>query len=160
MPSPAGRWLNAETDRAGRVRIQPDLSLPGHPEIMVIGDTATIEQGGKPLPGVAQVAIQQGRYAGKLIHRRLSGKPPLAPFSYFNKGDMAVVGKGFAVLQSGKIKTAGLFAWLAWAFIHLQFLGQSSLQMSVGLQWAWTFLTAQRGSRLIINHHSARIHKN
>jgi NADH:quinone reductase (non-electrogenic) len=158
-PSPAGRWLSAETDHVGRVRVLPDLSLPSHPEIMVIGDTAILERDGKPLPGVAQVAIQQGRYAGKLIHRRLKGKPPLAPFSYFDKGNMAVVEKGFAVLESGKIKTAGFFAWLAWAFVHLQFLGQSSQQMSVGLQWAWTFLTAQRGSRLIINHHSAKPHK-
>ena len=159
-PSPAGRWLNADTNHAGRVRVRPDLSVPGHPAIMVVGDTATIEHNGKPLPGVAQVAIQQGRYAGKLIHRRLTGKRPLAPFSYFDKGNMAVVGKGFAVLESGQIKTAGLFAWLAWVIIHLQFLGQSSLRMSVGLQWAWTFLTAQRGSRLIVNHHSAKTQKN
>jgi NADH dehydrogenase FAD-containing subunit len=159
-PSPAGRWINAETDRAGRVRVLPDLSVPGHPEIMVVGDTATVEQNGKPLPGVAQVALQQGGYAGKLLHRRLTGKPALAPFSYFDKGNMAVVEKGFAVLESGKIKMAGLFAWLAWVFIHLQFLGQSSQQMSVGIQWAWTFLTAQRGSRLIINHHSVKTHEN
>src|SRR6201993_4472618 len=97
-PSPAGRWLNVETDRAGRVRIQKDLTVPGHSEIFVVGDTASLDQNGKPLPGVAQVAMQQGRYAGKLIHSRISGTPPPGPFSYFDKGTMAVVGKGFAVL--------------------------------------------------------------
>src|SRR5258708_5601178 len=100
-PSPAGKWLAVETDRAGRVKVQPDCSVPGHPEIFVVGDTASLQQDGKPLPGVAQVAMQQGRYAGKLIARRLSGKPEPRPFRYFDKGNMAVVGKGFAVLQSG-----------------------------------------------------------
>src|ERR1700692_509204 len=152
-PSPAGKWLNVETDRAGRVRIQKDLTVPGHPEIFVVGDTASLDQNGKPLPGVAQVAMQQGRYAGKLIHRRLVGGPPPSPFSYFDKGSMAVVGKGFAVLQSGKVHVSGFGAWLAWAAIHLQFLAQSSLRASVFLQWVWTYLTGQRGSRLIVNHH-------
>jgi NADH dehydrogenase len=153
-PSPAGKWLNVDTDRAGRVRVRQDLSAPGHPEIFVVGDTASLDQDGKPLPGVAQVAIQQGRYAGKLIRRRVSGEPPPGPFRYFDKGNMAVVGKGFAVLQSGKIHLSGFFAWLAWAGIHLQFLAQSSLRVSVFVQWVWTYLTGQRGSRLIVNHHS------
>ena len=150
-PSPAGKWLNVETDRAGRVRIQKDLTVPGHPEILVIGDTASLDQNGKPLPGVAQVAIQQGRYAGKLIERRIVGNPPLSPFSYFDKGNMAVVGKGFAVLQSWKVQISGLTAWLAWAGVHLQFLATSSLRLSVFLQWLWTYVTGQRGDRLIIN---------
>src|SRR5260370_11181952 len=107
-PSPAGRWLNVETDRAGRVRIQKDLSVPGHSEIFVVGDTASLDQNGKPLPGVAQVAMQQGRYAGKLIHSRIVGSPPPRVFSYFDKGSMAVVGKGFAVLQSCKVQINGL----------------------------------------------------
>ena len=154
-PSPAGKWLGVETDRAGRVRINPDLTVPGHPEIMVVGDTASLDRDGKPLPGVAQVAIQQGRYAGKLIRRRLAGRPAPAPFSYFDKGNMAVVGKGFAVLQSGRIHISGLLAWLAWAGVHLQFLGQSSLRVSVFLQWVWTYLSGQRGSRLIVNHHGS-----
>src|SRR5215467_12198305 len=110
-PSPAGKWLGVETDRAGRVRIQGDVSVPGHPEIFVVGDTASLDQDGKPLPGVAQVAMQQGRYAGKLIRRRLTGKKPPKPFRYFDKGTMAVIGKGYAVLQSGKIHMHGLFAW-------------------------------------------------
>ena len=99
-PSPAGKWLQVETDRAGRVRVQSDLTVPGHPEIFVIGDTASFEENGKPLPGVAQVAMQQGRYAGKLIHSRITAGSPPDPFSYFDKGNMAVVGKGFAVLES------------------------------------------------------------
>jgi NADH dehydrogenase len=152
-PSPAGKWLNAETDRAGRVRIQKDLTVPGHPEIFVVGDTASLDQNGRPLPGVAQVAMQQGRYAGKLIHSRISGSRPPGSFSYFDKGSMAVVGKGFAVLQSGKVQISGLAAWLTWAAVHLQFLATSSLRLGVFLQWIWTYVTGQRGDRLIVNHH-------
>jgi NADH dehydrogenase FAD-containing subunit len=151
-PSPASKWLGVATDRAGRVRIQPDLSVPGHPEIFVIGDTASLDQDGRPLPGVAQVAIQQGRYAGKLIDRRITGRPTPPPFRYFDKGRLAVVGKGFALLQSGGLQMAGFVAWLAWAEIHLHFLAQSSLRLSVFVQWVWTYLTGQRGSRLIVNH--------
>jgi NADH:ubiquinone reductase (H+-translocating) len=155
-PSPAGKWLQAETDRAGRVRIQSDLTIPGHPEIFVIGDTASFEEKGKPLPGVAQVAMQQGRHAAKVIHRRLTAGSPPRPFSYFDKGNMAVVGKGFAVLQSGKVQVSGFGAWFAWAFIHLQFLATSSLRLSVFLQWVWTYFTNQRASRLIVNHHGTQ----
>lgn len=150
-PSPVGKWLGVETDRAGRVRVQTDLRVPGHPEIFVIGDTASLDQDGKPLPGVAQVAMQQGRYVGKLICRHLAGKNGLKPFRYFDKGNMAVVGKGYAILQSGKVRMHGLIAWLAWAFIHITFLAQLGLRISVLLQWAWLFLTGQRGSRLIVN---------
>jgi NADH:ubiquinone reductase (H+-translocating) len=158
-PSPAGRWLNVETDRAGRVRIQKDLTVSGHPEIFVVGDTASLDQNGKPLPGVAQVAMQQGRYAGKLIHTRIVGSPPPRAFSYFDKGSMAVVGKGFAVLQSGKVQISGLGAWLTWAAVHLQFLATSSLRLGVFLQWAWTYVTGQRGDRLIVNHYSSEVAK-
>jgi len=152
--SPAAKWLNAETDHAGRVRIQPDLSLSNHPEIFVAGDTASLEQDGKPLPGVAQVAIQQGHYAGDLIRRRVTGKSMPAPFRYFDKGNLAVVGKNFAVLESHKVKLSGFPAWLVWAAVHLQFLGQSSLRLSVLVQWAWTYVTGQRGSPLIVNYHA------
>jgi NADH dehydrogenase len=154
-PSPAGKWLKAEADRAGRVRIQNDLTVPGHPEIFVIGDTASLDQNGKPLPGVAQVAIQQGRYASKLIHNRVTGNTAPGPFSYFDKGNMAVVGEGFAVLQSGKIQVSGFWAWLTWAAVHLQFLATSSLRLTVFLQWVWTYATGQRGSRLIVNYHES-----
>src|SRR6202161_1130745 len=154
-PSPAGKWLKVETDRAGRVRVQNDLTVTGHPELFVIGDTASLEQNGKSLPGVAQVAMQQGRYAAKLIRSRIAGTPPPGPFSYFDKGSMAVVGKGFAVLQSRKIHLSGFVAWLTWAAVHLQFLATSSLRVSVFLQWVWTYVTGQRGARLIGNHQSA-----
>jgi NADH dehydrogenase len=152
-PSAAGKWLGVETDRAGRVRIGKDLTVPKYPEIFVVGDTAALDQDGKPLPGVAQVAIQQGRYAGRWIQRHIEGEPSPKPFRYFDKGNMAVVGKGFAVLQSGKLRTSGFIAWLAWAGVHLQFLAQSGLRISVFLQWVWTYLTGQRGSRLIVAHH-------
>jgi len=154
-PSPAGKWLNVDTDRAGRVRVQPDLTVPAHPEIFVVGDTASLDQNGKPLPGVAQVALQQGRYAGKLIHSRIVGGSTPKPFKYFDKGNMAVVGKGFAVLQTGKIHLSGFSAWLAWAAVHLEFLTTSSLRVSVFVQWVWTYVTGQRGSRLIVNHHGS-----
>jgi len=159
-PSPAGRWLNVETDRAGRVKIQQDLTVPGHPEIFVLGDTATLNQDGKPLAGVAQVAMQQGRYAGRLIQRRVTGQPEPRPFRYFDKGNMAVVGLGYAVLQTGSLHLKGLLAWFAWMTIHLMYLAAPALRVSVLRQWAWTFLTGQRGSRLIVSHHeSARTPK-
>jgi NADH:ubiquinone reductase (H+-translocating) len=158
-PSPAGRWLSVETDRAGRVLIKKDLTVPGHSEIFVVGDTASLDQNGKPLPGVAQVAMQQGRYAGKLIHNRIVGNPPPPPFSYFDKGSMAVVGKGFAVLQSSNVQVSGLAAWLTWAAVHLQFLATSSLRLGVFLQWIWTYVTGQRGDRPIVNYHGSEIAK-
>ena len=158
-PSPAGKWLDVETDHAGRVRVLKNLTVPGHPEIFVIGDTASLDQDGKPLPGVAQVAMQQGRYAGKLLHRVVTGKPAQRPFRYFDKGSMAVVGKGFAILQTGKLAMSGFPAWLAWAAIHLEFLAQSSLRVSVFVQWVWTYVTGQRGSRLIVNHHPSEQQK-
>jgi NADH dehydrogenase FAD-containing subunit len=153
--SPAGAWLETETDRAGRVRVDALLGLVGDPQVFVVGDLASLDQDGKPLPGVAQVAMQQGRYAGRLIRRLASGKAKPTPFRYFDKGNMAVVGKGFAILESGKFKLAGALAWMAWVTIHLSFLAQSSLRVSVFVQWLWTSLTGQRGSRLIVNHRSA-----
>ena len=152
-PSPAGKWLGVETDHAGRVRIQSDLTVTGHPEIFVVGDTASLDQDGKPLPGVAQVAMQQGRYAGNLIRRRMANRSASRPFRYFDKGNMAVIGKGFAILETGKVAISGFLAFLAWAAIHLEFLAQQSLRVSVFVQWVWTFITDQRGSRIIINYH-------
>jgi NADH dehydrogenase len=150
-PSPAGKWLGVPTDRAGRARVNDDCSVPGHPEIFVLGDTASLAQDGKPLPGVAQVAMQQGKYVGKLIRRRLKGKSASKPFRYFDKGNMAVIGKGYAVLQSGKIQLSGFLAWQAWATIHVLYLGQRNLRLSVFLQWVWSYFTGGRGSRLIVN---------
>jgi NADH dehydrogenase FAD-containing subunit len=156
-PSPAGKWLKAETDRSGRVLVGPDLTVPQHPEVFVIGDTGTfLDRHGKPLPGVAQVAIQQGHYVGRLLQRRMKGASAPAPFSYFDKGNMAVVGKGFAILQTGGLRISGFLALLAWAAVHLQFLAQSNLRVSVFMQWVWTYLTGQRGSVLIVNHRSGQ----
>ena len=154
-PSPAGKWLDVATDRGGRVRVQNDLSVPGHPEIFIVGDTAYLEQDGKPLPGLAQVAMQGGRHAGTVIRKRIAGAKPPRPFRYFDKGMLAVVGQGFAVLQTRPVRMAGSLAWLVWAAVHLEFLAQSNLRVSVFLQWIWTYLTGQRGSRLIVNHHGA-----
>src|SRR5215470_5744972 len=106
-PSPAGKWLNAPADKAGRVRVEKDCSVPGHPEVFVIGDTASLDQDGKPLPGVAQVAMQQGRYVGQVIRNRETGRPVPPPFRYFDKCNMAVIGRGFAILDSGPVKLSG-----------------------------------------------------
>jgi NADH dehydrogenase FAD-containing subunit len=149
-PSPAGKWLDCDVDRAGRVRVRQDLTVQDHPEIFVIGDTASLDQNGRPLPGVAQVAMQQGRYTAKSILRQLTKKSPLPPFRYFDKGNLAVVGKNFAVLQSGRVMMSGFLAWLVWALIHIQFLAESSLRVSVFMQWVWTYISAKRGARLII----------
>jgi NADH dehydrogenase len=149
-PSPAGKWLGCEVDRAGRVRIQPDLTVPGHPDVFVVGDTASLDQDGRPLPGVAQVAMQQGRYAAKSIFRKVIGHPQSPPFRYFDKGNLAVVGKNFAVLQSAGVQLSGFLAWLVWALIHIQFLAETSLRFSVFLQWVWTYVSGKRCARLII----------
>lgn len=153
-PSPAGKWLQAETDRAGRVRVHRDLSVPNLPEVFVIGDTAYFEQNGRPLPGVAQVAIQQGQYAARVISARVEDAPFPPTFRYHDKGNLAVAGKGFAVLQAGKVKLSGFLAWMVWVAIHIEFLASTNLRLSVLVQWIWTYMTAQRGSRLIVNHHA------
>jgi len=153
--SPAGKWLNADMDRAGRVHIQQNLTIAGYPEIFVIGDTASLNQDGKPLPGVAQVAMQQGRYAGKLILRRVTGRKDMAPFRYFDKGNMAVAGGNFAVLQCRKVQLSGWLGWLPWAAIHIAYLAHFSLRLAVLVQWVWTYLTGQRGAVLLVNHHAS-----
>jgi NADH:ubiquinone reductase (H+-translocating) len=152
-PSAAGRWLKVETDHGGRVRVQPDLSVAGRPEVFVVGDTSVLEHDGRPLPGVAQVALQQGRYAARVIAGRLAGAVPPAPFRYFDKGNMAVIGRGFAILESGRLKLSGLPAWLAWAMIHLAFLPAANNRLSVFTQWAWSYVTSQQQSRLILDPH-------
>jgi NADH dehydrogenase FAD-containing subunit len=148
--SPAGKWLDTPTDGVGRVRVEPDCSVPGHPEVFVIGDTASLNQDGKPLPGVAQVAMQEGRYVGKVITSRESGRPAPAPFRYVDKGNMAVIGRGFAILDSRITTMSGLPAWLAWAFVHLLFLPAAGNRIRVWTQAMWCFLTHQRSSQLIL----------
>jgi NADH:ubiquinone reductase (H+-translocating) len=157
-PSPAGKWLNAPTDKAGRVRIQPDCSVPEHPEIFVIGDTASLDQDGKPLPGVAQVAMQEGRYVGKVIANREAGQPVPPPFRYFDKGNMAVIGRGFAILDSRFAKLSGLLAWLAWAFIHILFLPALGNRLRVWTQAMWSYFTRQKSSQLIVEPRTEQTH--
>jgi NADH:ubiquinone reductase (H+-translocating) len=148
-PSPLVKMLGAATDRAGRACVGPFLTVPDTPNVFVIGDTATLMQDDKPLPGVAQVAIQQGRYVGRFISRELRGRKAPCPFRYFDKGNMAVVGKNFAIMESGRIRLAGFTAWLAWAFIHLLFLPQLQNRLRVERQWMWSYFTGQRSSRLV-----------
>jgi NADH:ubiquinone reductase (H+-translocating) len=148
-PSPLVKMLGVATDRAGRACVGPFLSVPDTPNVFVVGDAATLVQKGKPLPGVAQVAIQQGRYVGRFISRELNGRKPLGPFRYFDKGNMAVVGKNFAIMESGRIRLAGVTAWFAWAFIHMLFLPQLQNRLRVEHQWLWSYFTGQRSSRLV-----------
>jgi NADH dehydrogenase len=148
-PSPLVKMLGVATDRAGRASVSPQLNLPDNRRVFVVGDTATLLQDGKPLPGVAQVAIQQGRYVGRLITQEVGGGTPPRPFRYFDKGNIAVVGKNFAIMESGRIRLAGLTAWLVWAFIHLMFLPQLQNRRRVQNQWFWSYFTGQRSSRLV-----------
>jgi NADH:ubiquinone reductase (H+-translocating) len=143
------KTLGVPTDRAGRVPVDPFLMVPGADGVFAVGDVAVLTQGGRPLPGVAQVAIQQGRYVGRLISQQLKGKASRRPFRYFDKGNMAVVGKNFAVLERGRIRTSGFMTWLAWVFIHVMFLPQLQNRLRVQRQWFWSYWTGQRSSRLI-----------
>ena len=151
--SPLGRILADRTgvtlDRAGRVLVEPDLTIAGHPEILVIGDLANFShQTGKPLPGVAPVAIQQGGYAGKLIRARLAGKQT-PPFHYWDKGNLATIGRAAAVADFGRIHIAGVIAWLVWLFVHLMYLVGFDNRLVVFFKWAYSYLTFNRGARLI-----------
>ena len=147
--SPAGNWLGAETDRAGRVLVERDLTVPGHPDIFVIGDTASLSEHGKPLPGVAPVAMQQGRFVAETIRRRLKGDTTRKPFHYVNKGNLATVGRSFAIADLGLIKLSGFIAWIAWLVVHIFYLIGFRNRMLVMIQWAWAYFTYQRGARLI-----------
>jgi NADH dehydrogenase len=148
--SPLVEMLGAKTDRAGRVYVGPSMNLPDVPGVFVVGDAAAVAQDGRPLPGIAQVAIQQGRYVGRLISAELAGsKKPPRPFRYSDKGSMAVIGKNFAIMESGRIRISGFLAWLAWALVHLIFLPQLQNRMRVQAQWLWSYLTGQRSSLLV-----------
>jgi len=143
------RAAGAKLDRGGRVIVEPDLSLPNHPEIFVIGDLANYShQTGQPLPGVAPVAMQQGRYVAKLIRSRIEGKS-LPPFRYRDRGNMAIVGRGTAVADLGKLHFAGYFAWLVWLFVHLINLVEFEDKVLVLIQWGWYYVRRNRSARLI-----------
>ena len=153
--SPLGRLLaekaGAQADRLGRVMVNPDLTVPGHPEIFVIGDLAHIQgKDGNPLPGLAPVATQGGRYAARVIRRRLQGERPEAPFAYFDKGTMAVIGRHAAVASVGRFRFGGITAWLMWLFIHLLLLINFESRLVVMVRWAFSYFTHSRGSRVLL----------
>jgi NADH:ubiquinone reductase (H+-translocating) len=152
--SPLGKLLatrtKAATDKGGRVNVRPDLTIPNYPDIYVVGDLASaMDAGEKPLPGLAQVAMQGGRYAAKAILQKIKGKPELPPFRYFDKGSLAVIGRAAAVANVFGVHISGLLAWLVWAFIHLMYLVNFQSRVLVFLQWAVQDLTFSRGARLI-----------
>jgi NADH:ubiquinone reductase (H+-translocating) len=152
--SPLGRLLatatGAQADRSGRVVVSADLSLPGRPEVFVIGDLASYShQTGKPLPGLAPVAMQQGRYVADLIQRRLRGEPPPRAFHYHDRGTMATIGAASAVADLGWIKLSGYLAWLVWLFIHILYLVEFENRLLVLVQWGWNYFTRNRSARLI-----------
>ena len=145
-----GERTKAEADRTGRIKVNPDLTVPSHPDIFIIGDLALSQgQDGKPLPGVAQVAIQGGAYAAKAIRARLRGKKDFPPFRYFNKGDMAVIGRAAAIANIFGFHLSGLLAWLTWLFVHLMYIVEFQNRVLVFVQWGFEFLTFSRGARLI-----------
>jgi NADH:ubiquinone reductase (H+-translocating) len=148
-PSPIVKLLGAKTDRAGRVAVGPFMNVEGASGVFVVGDASAVESNGRPVPGVAQAAIQQGHYVGRLIARHLRGREPKHPFRYFDKGNMAVVGKNFAILESGRLRMSGFVTWLAWVFLHLMSLPQLQNRMRVKTEWLLAYYTGQRSSRLI-----------
>jgi NADH dehydrogenase len=137
-------------ERNGQVRVEKDLTVPGHPEIFVIGDLARLDDdAGKPLPGVSPVAMQEGAYAAKAIRARISGTPPPPPFHYFNKGQLAVIGRGAAVADLGKLKVSGVIAWFIWLFVHLMYIVEYTSRVLIFIEWGFLYLTFNRGARLI-----------
>jgi NADH:ubiquinone reductase (H+-translocating) len=154
--SPAAEWLAVSSDRAGRVQVQADLSVPGHPNIFVIGDAAAASADGKPLPGIAPVAKQQGRYVANLLMARAKGKT-LPAFRYRDFGAMATIGRKHAVAQLGACKLSGVSAWLLWSLAHIYFLIGSRNRLAVAMNWCWNYVTFQRGTRLITGISGSRI---
>jgi NADH:ubiquinone reductase (H+-translocating) len=150
--SPLGKILADRTgvslDKVGRVRVDPNLSVPRHPEILVTGDLAVIEENGKEIPGVAPAAMQQGRYAARVITARLHAKP-LEPFHYHDKGSLATIGRNHAVAAIGRLNISGYPAWLLWLFIHLLYIVEFESRVLIAIQWAFAYFTFNRGARLI-----------
>lgn len=148
--SPAMRWLNAEGDRAGRVKVNSDLSLPGHPEIFVVGDTAAVtDKNGHPVPGIAPAAKQMGAYVGKVISARIAGRELNKPFRYMHLGDLATIGRRAAVVKFGPLELKGFIGWVFWSVAHIYFLIGLRNRFVVAFNWFWDYLTFQRGARLI-----------
>jgi NADH:ubiquinone reductase (H+-translocating) len=150
VASPAATWLNAEADRAGRIKVRPDLSVPGHPDIFVIGDTATItDANGRPVPGIAPAAKQMGQYVGKSIAKRIAGQAAPGPFRYLHLGELATIGRRAAVVKFGWLELRGFIGWLFWSVVHIYFLIGIRNRFIVAFSWLWSYLTFQRGARLI-----------
>lgn len=154
MASPAAKWLGAEADRAGRTRVNADLSVPGHPNIFVIGDAAAVMDGkGKPVPGIAPAAKQMGQYVGRQIAARIAGRAGDKPFRYRHLGDLATIGRRVAVVQLGRFRLRGYLGWWFWGIAHVYFLIGTRNRFSVAFNWLWSYLTFQRGARLITRAH-------
>jgi NADH dehydrogenase len=147
--SPLGRALGVPLDRAGRVKVAPELTLPGRSDVFVIGDLASLEQDGKPIPGVAPAALQMGRHAAANVLRAVAGQP-LAPFRYVDKGSLATIGRRAAVADLGYVKLSGFLAWVAWLAIHIFFLIGFRNRFAVIFEWAWAYFTHERSARLIL----------
>lgn len=155
--SPAARWVGADADRAGRVKVGPDLTAPGHPDIFVIGDTASvIQEDGKPVPGIAPAAKQQGAYVAQVIRGRLTGSPAPGPFRYRHQGSLATIGKRAAIIDFGRIKLRGSLAWWIWGIAHIYFLIGTRSRFAVAWSWLWTYLSGQHSARLITQKDTLR----
>jgi NADH:ubiquinone reductase (H+-translocating) len=146
VASPAANWIGVEHDRAGRIKVGADLSVPGHPEIFAVGDTASPPM---PVPGIAPVAKQMGRYVGRLIRARVEGRPAPAPFAYQHAGDLATIGRKAAVVKLRRLQLTGFIGWLFWSVAHIYFLIGIRNRFVVAITWLWSYLTYQRGARLI-----------
>ena len=149
VASPVAEWLSVERDRAGRAIVRPDLSLPGHENIFVIGDTAAAQSDNKPVPGLAPAAKQMGHYVAKVITARLEGLPAVPPFHYRDQGELSTVGRRAAVVDFGPLRLTGFIGWLFWCVVHIYFLIGLRNRLSVAVTWLWDYLTFQRGARLI-----------
>lgn len=150
---PAARWLGAAAARNGAVKVLPDCSVPGHPEIFAVGDVSSFADGtGRPLPGLAPVAKQQGRYVGQVIKARLTGAPAPAPFRYRDLGTMAIIGRSSAIAHLGRVDLTGFLAWLTWSLVHLMLLVDFRSRLSVYMNWSWAWFTYGRGARLLTGH--------
>lgn len=150
--SPLAAGLAVEHDRAGRVKVAPDLSVPGHPEVFVVGDAAAMASNGKPVPGIAPAAKQAGKHAARQIAERLAGRPGQAPFRYAHAGDLATIGRHAAAVQIGQVKLTGFVGWVFWGLAHVYFLIGLRNRIAVAFDWAWSWLTRQRNIRLIVQH--------
>ncbi len=150
VASPAASWIGAETDRAGRIKVNADLSVPGHPEIFAAGDTASVaSRDGRPIPGIAPAAKQMGTYVGKVIAARVRGQAAPGPFVYHHLGDLATIGRKSAVVKLGVFQLTGLLGWLFWSVVHIYFLIGVRNRFVVAVNWLWNYVTFQRGARLI-----------